>query len=181
MVARIMNTKTRIAVYAGSFDPVTFGHLWMIEAGSTIFDKLVVAIGTNPDKKCHFSLEDRIIMLEESTAKFPNVVVDKYPNQFLVKYAESIGARFILRGIRSTADYEYEKSLSYVNRYLDSGVNTIFLLPPRELIEISSSVVRGLIGPAGWEEVVSKYVPSSVLARLVLEANGLVKPEKADK
>jgi pantetheine-phosphate adenylyltransferase len=175
-----MQTKPRIAVYAGSFDPITFGHLWMIEAGSTIFDKLVVAIGTNPDKKCHFSLEDRIIMLKEATAKFSNVVVDKYPNQFLVKYAEEIGAKFILRGIRSTSDYEYEKSLSYVNRNLDSGVITIFLLPPREFIEISSSVVRGLIGPAGWEEVVGKYVPSSVLARLAMEANGIVKPELQD-
>lgn len=175
-----MQKKSRIAVYAGSFDPVTFGHLWMIEVGSTLFDKLVVAIGTNPDKKCHFSLDDRILMLKEATSKYPNVVVDKYPNQFLVKYAEEIGARFILRGIRSTADYEYEKSLSYVNRHLDSGVTTIFLLPPRELIEISSSVVRGLIGPEGWEEVVSKYVPSSVLERLVMEANGLVKPELQD-
>jgi pantetheine-phosphate adenylyltransferase len=163
-----MQTKSRIAVYAGTFDPVTSGHLWMIESGSVIFDRLVVAIGTNPDKTCYFPLEERILMLKESTSKYSNVTVDVYLNQFLVKYAEKIGAKFILRGIRSTSDYEYEKSLSYVNRHLNSEIVTVLLLPPREMIEISSSIVRGLIGPEGWEQVVSKYVPASVLERLIL-------------
>jgi pantetheine-phosphate adenylyltransferase len=161
-----MKRQTRIAVYAGTFDPVTLGHLWMIEKGSKIFDKLVIAIGTNPDKKCYFPLEERILMLKESISKYSNVTVDAYENKFLIKYSESIGAKFILRGIRSTADYEYEKSLSYINRDLSSEIVTVFLLPPRNLIEISSSVVRGLIGPEGWEQVVSKYIPRSVLKRL---------------
>jgi pantetheine-phosphate adenylyltransferase len=167
-----MKTESRIAVYAGTFDPVTIGHLWMIEAGSMIFDKLVVAIGTNPDKKCYFSLEERILMIKESISNYSNVTVDTYTNRFLIKYAESIGAKFILRGIRSTSDYEYEKSINYVNRHLNSGIITIFLLPPREMIEISSSVVRGLIGPEGWETVVSKYVPASVFERLKIWAKG---------
>jgi pantetheine-phosphate adenylyltransferase len=162
-----MKTQNRIAIYAGTFDPVTLGHMWMIKVGSSLFDKLIVAVGTNPDKKCHFSLRDRMIMLQESIAGYENVTVDKYSNKFLIKYAESIGAKFVLRGIRNTTDYEYEKSLSYVNRQLNSGVATVFLLPPREMVEISSSVVRGLIGPEGWEEVVGKYVPASVLERLV--------------
>jgi pantetheine-phosphate adenylyltransferase len=165
-----MKTQTRIAVYAGSFDPVTFGHLWMIEAGSRMFDKLVVAIGTNPDKECHFSLEERLSMLKESISGFNNVTIDSYANQYLIKYAESIGAKYILRGIRSTADYEYEKSLSYVNRHQNTDIITIFLLPPREMIEISSSIVRGLIGPEGWEKVVSNYVPTNVLERLKIDA-----------
>lgn len=164
-----MKTQNRIAVYAGTFDPVTIGHLWMIKTGSSLFDKLVIAVGTNPDKKCHFSLEDRIIMLQESIAGCENVTVDKYPNKFLIKYAESIGAKFILRGIRSTTDYEYEKSLSYVNRQLNSEIMTVFLLPPKEIIEISSSIVRGLVGPEGWEEVVGKYISPNVLKRLMLK------------
>ena len=164
-----MKTQNRIAVYAGTFDPVTIGHLWMIKTGSSLFDKLVIAVGTNPDKKCHFSLEDRIIMLQESIAGYENVTVDKYPNKFLVKYAESIGAKFILRGIRSTTDYEYEKSLSYVNRQLNSEIVTVSLLPPKEIIEISSSIVRGLVGPEGWEEVVGKYISPHVLKRLMLK------------
>jgi pantetheine-phosphate adenylyltransferase len=163
-----MKTQNRIAVYAGTFDPVTVGHIWMIKTGSSIFDKLVVAVGTNPEKKCYFSLKDRIAMLKESISGYSNVTVDKYTNRFLIKYAESIGAKFILRGIRSTTDYEYEKSISYVNRHLNAEIVTVFLLPPREMIEISSSVVRGLIGPEGWEDVVSKYVPPSVLKRLML-------------
>ena len=164
-----MKTKNRIAVYAGTFDPVTIGHLWMIKAGSSLFDKLVIAVGTNPDKKCYFSLKDRIIMLQESITGYRNVTVDKYPNKFLIKYAESIGATFILRGIRSTTDYEYEKSLSYINRHLNSEIVTVFLLPPREMIEISSSIVRGLIGPEGWEAVIGKYIPPCVLKRLKLK------------
>lgn len=158
-----------IAVYAGTFDPVTYGHLWMIEAGSKLFHKLIVAVGTNPDKISHFTIEERVEMIEEVVVGYSNVAIDHYPNQFLIKYAESMGAKFILRGIRSTSDYEYEKSISYVNRHLNSEIISIFLLPPREMIEISSSIVRGLIGPPGWEEVVSNYVPPSVLERLVHE------------
>jgi pantetheine-phosphate adenylyltransferase len=161
-----MKTRNRIAVYAGTFDPVTLGHLWMIKVGSNLFDKLIVAVGTNPDKKCYFSLQDRVVMLQESVAGYRNVAVDKYTNKFLIRYAESVGAKFILRGIRNTNDYEYEKSLNYINRQINSKIVSVSLLPPREMVEISSSIVRGLIGPEGWEKVVGKYVPSCVLERL---------------
>ncbi len=167
-----MKTRNRIAVYAGTFDPVTLGHLWIIKVGSSLFDKLIVAVGTNPDKKCYFSLEDRIVMLEESVAGYRNISVDRYPNQFLIKYAESVRAKFILRGIRNTTDYEYEKSLNYVNRHLNPKIVTVSLLPPREMVEISSSAVKGLIGPEGWEKVVGKYVPQCVLERIMLAEIG---------
>ena len=163
-----MKIQNRISVYAGSFDPVTLGYLWMIRTGSSFFDKLVIAVGTNPDKKCYFSLRNRIKMFQESILGYRNVTIDKYPKQFLIKYANTIGAQFILRGIRSTSDYEYEKSLSYINRKLNPEIVTVFLFPPREMVEISSSVVRGLIGPEGWEEVVGKYVPPCVLERIRL-------------
>lgn len=159
--------QKRIAVYTGTFDPVTLGHLWMVKVGADLFDKLVVAVGTNPDKKCYFSLEDRMTMLQESIAGYENVTVEKAPNKFIIRHAKSIGAHFILRGIRSTTDYEYEKALTYVNRQLNSDIVTVFLLPPRELIEISSSTVRGLIGPDGWKDVVANYVPSCVLERII--------------
>ncbi len=161
--------RNRVAVYAGSFDPVTLGHIWMIKMGASLFDKLIVAVGTNPSKKCHFTTSERIKMLQESTAGLDNVTVDKYPNRFLINYAESVGAGYILRGIRSTTDYEYEKTLSYVNRHINSDIITVFLLPPREMIEISSSTVWALIGPEGWEEVAGKYVPACVLKRLISE------------
>jgi pantetheine-phosphate adenylyltransferase len=162
-----MKTRDRIAVYAGTFDPVTLGHLWIIKVGSGLFDRLIVAVGTNPDKRCYFSFEDRMGMLQEALAGYKNITVDRFPNKFLIKYAEGAGAKYILRGIRNTTDYEYEKTLNYVNRHLNPKIVTVSLLPPREMVEISSSAVRGLIGPEGWEKVVANYVPPCVLERLV--------------
>ena len=157
----------RRAVYAGSFDPITLGHLWMIEQGRALFDELVVAIGINPDKRYLFSLEDRLAMLREVTAGFANVKIASYENLFLVHYAEHVGAGFILRGIRNEQDYSYERGMRYVNAELDARVRTVFLIPPRELVEVSSSFVKGLVGPAGWEEVLKKYVPPAVYRRFI--------------
>jgi len=155
----------RRAVYAGSFDPITLGHLWMIEQGRALFDELVVAIGINPDKRYLISLEDRLAMLREVTAGFANVKIASYENMFLVHYAEQVGAGFILRGIRNEQDYGYERGMRYVNAELDARVRTVFLIPPRELVEVSSSFVKGLVGPNGWEEVLKKYVPPAVYRR----------------
>lgn len=159
----------RRAVYAGSFDPITLGHLWMIEQGCALFDELTVAIGVNADKRYLFSLDDRMEMLRECTARFPNVKIASFENMFLVRYAEQIGASFILRGIRNEQDYGYERGMRYVNEELDAKVKSIFLIPPRELVEVSSSFVKGLVGPAGWEQVLAKYVPAAVHRRFVLK------------
>lgn len=161
-----MKIGNRIAVYAGTFDIVTNGHLWMIEQGARLFDELVVAVGTNPEKKSFLPVKDRLEMLRQSTVGYENVTIDNYVNRFLIEYAKDIGAKFILRGIRNPTDYEYEKSLRYINSDLNSEIVTVFLMPPREIAEVSSSIVRGLIGPDGWEDVVSKYVPTTVLKRL---------------
>lgn len=157
----------RKAVYAASLDPVTNGHLWVIEQGAKLFDELVVAIGTNPGKRYTFSLQDRLEMLRQATARFENVSVDAYVNEFLVNYARSIGARYILRGIRSEADFNYERTMMLINSDLDASIVTIFLLPPREIAEISSSMVKGLVGPHGWEEIVRPYVPEGVYRKLI--------------
>jgi len=158
--------KKRIAVYAGSFDPPTNGHLWMIEQGSKIFDKLIIAVGVNPDKKYTFSVEDRLSMLRDSVKKCPNVEFDKFSNQFLVNYAKKIGASFILRGTRNSDDFKFEQGMNNINRDINSDITTIFLMPPRELCEISSSLIKSLIGPNGWETVVSQYVPKPVFDKL---------------
>jgi pantetheine-phosphate adenylyltransferase len=161
----------RRAVYAGSFDPITLGHLWMIEQGRALFDELVVAIGINPDKRYWFSLEERLAMLRETTGAFANVRVASYENLFLVHYAEQVGASFILRGIRNEQDYGYERGMRYVNAELDGEIRSVFLIPPRELVEVSSSFVKGLVGPAGWEQILEKYVPAAVYRRF-LERRG---------
>lgn len=157
----------RRAVYAGSFDPITLGHLWMVDRGSELFDELVVAVGTNPVKQYLFPLDDRLAMLRETTAGRPNVRVASYENMFLVRYARAIGASWILRGVRNEQDYAYERGMRYVNAELDNDVRTVFLVPPRELVEVSSSFVKGLVGPAGWQAVLPKYVPEAVCKRFL--------------
>ena len=161
----------RRAVYAGSFDPITLGHLWMIEQGRALFDELIVAIGSNPDKRYLFSLDDRLAMLRETTGGFANVRIASYENLFLVHYAEQVGASFILRGIRNEQDYGYERGMRYVNAELDAKIRSVFLIPPRELVEVSSSFVKGLVGPAGWEQILEKYVPAPVYQRFLTRRN----------
>jgi pantetheine-phosphate adenylyltransferase len=155
------------AVYAGSFDPITNGHLWMIEQGATLFDELIVAIGTNPDKRCTFSLEERMMMLRDSIGHLPGVRIDSFSRRFLVHYTHAVGAPYLLRGIRSNDDYEYERAMRYINNDLRPEIVTVFLMPPREMAEVSSSMVKALVGPEGWEEIVRQYVPEAAFRLLV--------------
>lgn len=147
------------AIYAGSFDPITNGHLWMIDQGARLFDELVVAIGINPDKQYTFTLEERMTMIQEATNALPHISMAHFAQHFLVDYAHSVHAQYILRGIRNEADYAYERGMRHVNSDLRPGVVTVFLMPPREMAEVSSSLVKGLIGPNGWETIVRHYVP----------------------
>ncbi len=157
----------RRAVYAGSFDPITNGHLWMIEQGARLFDELIVAIGTNPEKAYTFTLEERLEMLQGAIGDLPRTRIDSFSAQFLVQYAHEVGAQYILRGIRSATDYEYERAMRYVNGDLRPEIVTVFLMPPREIAEVSSSLVKGLVGPEGWERIVRQYVPEATYRLLV--------------
>lgn len=157
----------KIGVYAGSFDPITNGHLWMIEHGSKLFDKFIVAVGTNPGKKYTFSVKERVEMLVEAAKSYSNIEVKSFENQLLVNFTKSIGARYILRGIRTEGDYEYERGMRHINNDIDPQIIAVFLIPPREIAEISSSFVKGLVGVDGWTEVVKKYVPFSVHKKMV--------------
>ncbi len=156
----------RVAVYAGSFDPPTVGHVWMIERGMTIFDRLIVAVGTNPDKRTLFSVEERLAMLRETTQTHDRVNVTSFASRYLIEYAQSVGANFVLRGIRTMTDFEYERAMRHINADLCPDITTVFLMPPRAIAEVSSSMVKGLVGPAGWEELVARYVTPPVLRRL---------------
>ena len=163
-------TQNKLAVYAGSFDPLTIGHVWMIEQGARLFDHLVVAIGLNPDKRYTFSVDERLEMLRKSTRKYRNVSLTSFSNDFLINYAQSLRATHILRGIRTESDYEYERTMRNLNGDLDPNICTVFLMPPRAIAEVSSSMVRGLVGPNGWEKLVRNYVPDPVY-RKFLEHN----------
>jgi pantetheine-phosphate adenylyltransferase len=157
----------KLGVYAGSFDPLTVGHLWMIEQGVQLFDQLIVAVGVNPDKKYTFTLDERLVMLRESTKKIRNVSVAAFSNRYLIHYAQEVGATHILRGIRTESDYEFERTMRNINGDLDAAICAVFLMPPRGIAEVSSSMVRGLIGPDGWQQIVRKYVPEPVYKRLL--------------
>ena len=155
----------RRAVYAGTFDPITIGHLWMVKQGSIMFDELIVSVGVNPEKDCLFPIDDRLDMLRKSVDQFSNVSVSSYINKYLIFYAQSVGAQFILRGIREERDYQNERELRNINGDLGPEITTIFLMPPRELVEVSSHMVKNLVGPDGWEEVVQKYVTFPVFEK----------------
>ena len=161
------NKKKRLGVYAGSFDPLTVGHLWMIQEGVNLFDRLIVAVGINPEKRYTFSLAERLSMLRESLKRCRNLSVTSFSNRYLIDYAQSIGATHILRGIRSESDYEYERTMRNINGDLDPGIVSVFLMPPRDIAEVSSSMVKGLVGPKGWQKVVRKYVPEPVYRRFL--------------
>ncbi len=156
----------RTAVYAGSFDPPTNGHLWMIERGLEMFDRLIVAIGTNPVKHSSFPVELRLDMLREAMGVRERLEVAHFDNRYLVDYARRVGAEYILRGIRSPHDYEYERVMRHINADMAPEITTVFLMPPRDIAELSSSMVMGLTGPDGWEDIVRRYVPAAVFREL---------------
>jgi pantetheine-phosphate adenylyltransferase/8-oxo-dGTP diphosphatase len=141
--------------------------MFMVEKGAALFDRLIVAVGVNPNKKCTFPLSERLAMLSECTAGLENVEVDSFEGQFLVHYAASKGANHILRGVRSEEDYRLERAMRNVNEDMEPGITTVLLIPPRQICEISSSFVKGLVGFEGWEEVVKPYVPEPVYKRLL--------------
>jgi len=131
----------RLAIYPGSFDPPTLGHLDVIERAARLFDNLIVTIGVNSTKKSLLSVEDRTDALAESTKHLPNVTVTKFDG-LLVNYALAQGASSIVRGLRATADFEYEFQMAMVNRRLCEEVDTVFLMTKWEHSYLSSSIVR---------------------------------------
>ncbi len=132
----------------------------MIEQGSRLFEGLIIVIGDNPNKKCLFSLEERFSIIE-NTCRFSldNINVVHVPHEYIVKIAKKLDCSYLLRGIRTGADYEYERAMRNVNSDISPEIQTVFLMPPRELAEVSSSFVKGMIGYDGWESEVAKLVP----------------------
>ncbi len=148
-----------ICVYAGSFDPVTAGHLDIIRRGAAIFPKLVVAILRNPSKKGTFSMEERLSMLERSCADIPNVMFDSFDG-LLVDYMQKIGAGVILRGLRAVSDFESEFQMAQLNRQLNPKVETFFLMTSPEHAYLSSSAVREI---AMFGGDISPFVPAPIV------------------
>jgi pantetheine-phosphate adenylyltransferase len=167
---------TNKAVIAGSFDPITLGHLWVIKEGLALFDSIEIVIASNPAKKNLFTVSERFdlafasvflpeINIDAERAKKVNVNILE-PTETTVGFAQRCGATHIIRGIRNTTDFEYEHQLNLINSRINDKISTVYLIPPRSLIEVSSSTVKGLAGLDGWEQMVGPYVPSIVLNAL---------------
>ena len=151
-----------LAIYPGSFDPPTNGHLDLIGRGATIFEELVVAILRNPEKSPMFSLAERLELLRTLTAQFDNVRIDSFDG-LMVEYAKSQDATCILRGIRAISDYEYELQMALMNRRLRPDIETVFLLAQEAYSFISSRLVKEVFSLGGD---ISGLVPPSVEARM---------------
>ena len=149
----------KIAIYPGTFDPITNGHLDVIERASSLFDKVIVAVLKKTDnKKVLFNEEERLSMVSKSIQKFSNVEVDIFDG-LLIKYAELKDASAVIRGLRAISDFEYEFQMALMNRNLNEKVRTLFLMPHQKYIHISSSLVKEV---AQLKGDISQYVPEHV-------------------
>ena len=151
----------KIAVYPGSFDPITNGHLEILDRALNIFDKVIMLVAVNPNKKTRFSAEERVAMIKE-TVNNSRVEVDSFDG-LTVKYAKEHGAHHLIRGLRAVTDFEYEFSLASANDYIDESIDTVFLMSKVEKSFINSSMIMELY-QSGVD--ISALVPASVLKRL---------------
>ncbi|MBN1969946.1 MAG: pantetheine-phosphate adenylyltransferase [Candidatus Delongbacteria bacterium] len=148
----------KIAVYPGSFDPITMGHYDLIERASKLFDKVYVLVGKNNSKSPLFTLEERLEMIKVTTEHIKNVEVD-CNSKLTVEYAKEVGATILIRGVRAFADFEYELQMALMNRRLDENIETVFLMPKNEYSFINSSLIKGV---AQFGGNIAQFVPPQV-------------------
>lgn len=152
----------RIAVYPGTFDPVTNGHIDLIERSLRMFDEVVVAVASNPKKQPLFSLDERVGMLREATRDCANVVIEGF-DTLLVEYLGQKKAVAIIRGLRAISDFEYEMQMALMNRRLNSSVETVFMMPSEEYSYLTSTIVKEI---ASYNGDVQGLVPPKVVGQL---------------
>lgn len=160
----------RTAVFTGTFDPITLGHVDVIRRGSALFDHLVVGIGVNPNKASLFSIEERVELVRQVIAPFPGVSVASFEG-LAVQFVRGLGARIILRGVRTLSDMEYEFGMSLTNQRLDPGVETVFLMADGEYSHISSSLIKQ-VACFGGEDALGNFVPKELVGPILSKTSG---------
>lgn len=154
--------KKRTAIYPGTFDPVTLGHLDIIERASKLFDKVIVAVVKHSSKKTLFKLDDRVALVKQTAKRFKNIKVDSFDG-LLVNYAKKKKADVIVRGLRAISDFEYEFQMALTNKKLERNIETVFLMPDERYIYLSSTLIREIALNGGD---VSEFVPKEVVNKL---------------
>ncbi len=149
------------AVYPGSFDPITNGHLDILQRALEVFDEVIVLVADNQDKKSRFSVEDRVSMIKDATKGLKGVKVDS-THGLTVEYAKKVGAKHLIRGLRAVTDFEYEFSLAEANKYIDSSIDMVFFMANSEYSFISSSVIDSM---AKSKVDIRHLVPKSVVKK----------------
>jgi len=161
----------RNALYAGSFDPLTNGHMWVIINTIQLFGKVTIAIAKNPKKNYAFTRKERYGMIMDSLESYnllKNVEVLDMPNVFLVDFCKTCKCDILIRGVRNSTDFEYEKTMNDVNFKLSDGdVTTVMLCPPPTVAHISSSFVKGIVGLEDWQKHVMQLVPPGSYNRIL--------------
>jgi pantetheine-phosphate adenylyltransferase len=155
---------SRRAVYTGSFDPITLGHLNLIERSSRLVDELVVGVGTNIDKQPLFNADERAELVERVTRPLGNVRVQQFSG-LAVQFVRECQARVIVRGVRSLSDMDTEFTMTLANRKLDPGIETVFLMADEEFSHVSSSLIKQ-ITPLAADEELARFVPREIIADL---------------
>ena len=157
---------SRIAVYPGSFDPLTNGHVDIILRGAKLFDRIIVAVLTNAEKTPLFSVDERLAIIRETFSDSPNVEADQFSG-LLIDYARDKHASVIVRGLRAVSDFEYEMQMALMNRHLQPAVETVFMMPAEQYTYVSSRLIKEVVALGGD---VTGLVPDGVQARLASTA-----------
>jgi pantetheine-phosphate adenylyltransferase len=154
--------EAKIAVYPGSFDPITYGHLDIIKRAVKIFDKVIVAVARNYDKQSLFTPQEKVEMIKEAVKDYPTVSVDSFEG-LLMEYMKKATATVALRGLRATSDFEYEYHMAAMNRSLNDEIDTLFMMTSRDYFFVSSRTIREVASLGGS---VNEFVPDNVAQKL---------------
>ena len=148
----------KIAVFPGSFSPFSLGHKAVVDSALPLFDKIIIAVGNNPEKNQYFSIEERLKWINDVYKNIPNISVEQYEG-LTVDFCKTVNASFIVRGLRDSHDFKFEKNIAQMNKKLNADIETIFIITPAELSHISSTILREIIKNGGD---ISEFIPKEI-------------------